>query len=186
LVTAVSTLLGTLFIVFPELKREPPPALGATLGSVALEERRVLVGDEVANLISYEIEFVGYKKKRASIQYAVFDAIRQRRIDPPVSGDPAAAKYLEVEPIIPEAPNDRASANFLVPLPSGAAQCVFVRVYVFEEDDAVTRLDYADTPPFDTHLATNAACGGDGGQSPNLIDSWHQATEEKRSWWIDG
>src|SRR5688572_11576916 len=93
LVTGVSTLLGTLLIVFPDLKQEAPPALGASLGTVALEERAVPVAGSVANLIAYEVEFVGYKKKQASIKYAIFDAVRQRRIDPPTSGDPKAEKF---------------------------------------------------------------------------------------------
>jgi len=159
LATAVSTLIGALIIFFPELRREPPAALGATLVEVALEERAVPASAGLANLISYEVEFVGYKKKRGYIKYAVFDAATGRRIDPPPSPDPDAPRYYPVGPVIPEAPNDRASANFPVPIPR-QAQCVFVRVYAFEEDDATTRLDYADTPPFDTHSATNRACAG--------------------------
>jgi hypothetical protein len=157
LATAVSTLIGALIIFFPELRREPPAALGATLVEVALEERAVPAGNGLANLISYEVEFVGYKKKRGYIKYAVFDAMTGRSIDPPPSADPQAPRYYPVGPVIPEAPNDRASANFPVPIPR-QSQCVFVRVYAFEEDDAITRLDYADTPPFDTHSATNRAC----------------------------
>ncbi|GIW04393.1 MAG: hypothetical protein KatS3mg059_1013 [Thermomicrobiales bacterium] len=159
LATAVSTLIGALIIFFPELRREPPAALGATLANVALEERAVPTQAGLANLISYEVEFVGYKRKRGYIKYAVFDAATGRRIDPPLSPDPEAPHYYPVGPVIPEAPNDRASANFPVPIPR-QAQCVFVRVYAFEEDDATTRLDFADTPPFDTHSATNRACAG--------------------------
>lgn len=155
--TAISTMIGALVIFFPDLSREPPAALGATLGEVALEERAVPTANGLANLISYEVEFVGYKKKRGYIKYAIFDARTGRRIDPPLSTDPEAPHYYPVGPVIPEAPNDRASANFPVPIPR-QAQCIFVRVYAFEEDDAVTRLDYADTPPFDTHSATNRAC----------------------------
>jgi hypothetical protein len=155
--TAVSTLIAILLYLFPDLSREPPASVGAILAEVALEERRVVSNGVPANKISYDVELAGYKEKQGSLKYAVFDAAKHQRIDPPPTADPAGPQFVTIGPLQSEAQQDRASGHFYVAIPA-QAQCVFVRVYVFEDEAGTTRLDYADTVPFDTHFATNQHC----------------------------
>ena len=160
--TALATLLGVVFLLVPRLKpAEPPPppsVLGATVSNVALEERVQPQDGPAYFVVSYDVEFVGFKGKESKLEWAGFDARTLQRVAlaaPPGPGNPVAAKA--------EAPNDRVSVQIrlLVPREGG---CIFVRVYAYDADDA--RLDFADTPPFDTHDPANRACAGLGNASP--------------------
>jgi hypothetical protein len=161
---AILTAVGLVIFFVPDLKpREPlppPSTLGATLSDVRLEERTMRDG-KPALLISYDVEFAAYKGHIGLIEWAVVDAATLQRYDLGNNRDNPILANHDGGQVIAEAPTDRASGQILVPVPL-AARCVFVRVYVSEpkEDDSRTRLDYADTVPFDTHDPTNQSCAG--------------------------
>lgn len=151
---AIGTFAGALIYYFPELRRDPPVALGATLSDVRLEERDVAIEEGVANRVSFTVEYIGYERKEGYVGYAVFDAADLKRVSPPANDANRVFREMLLEP---EAPNDRASYSIDVPLPP-SRQCVFVRVYIFGSPDEQYRLDYSDTEPFDTHESSNERC----------------------------
>jgi hypothetical protein len=158
-IPAFATLLGIVWVLAPDLKPdEPPPPpsiLGATVSNVALEERVQPPDAPAYFVVSYDVEFVGYQGEESPLAWAGFDARTLQRVGleaPQDWGNPVAAEA--------EAPNDRVSVQLRLKVPP-QAQCIFVRVYAFDEDG--TRLDYGDTPPFDTHDPANSACAGPAG-----------------------
>jgi hypothetical protein len=164
---ASSALLDTVYGLRPDWRPDgPPAAIGVTLESVDLEERRIVYEPGIAgNLISYDVELVGYRGNTIPVQWAAFDAGSRQRIslDP---ADPDARENRDAGMVTTEAPNDRVSANFRIPIPA-RAQCIFIRVYVFEDDAEHTRQDYLDSAPFDTHDPGNRTCPDASGTVPD-------------------
>jgi hypothetical protein len=166
--------LSAFYLLFPGARPEEPPiALGAVLDNVAIEERRTtempsgycqyagesaLLGTNarVLSIISFDIEFIGYKGDQTAVKWAVFDPESGERVSPELNAGPT---------IRPEAPNDRATGQVCVPVPS-QARCVVIRVYLYEEDQT-TRLDYADTAPFFTGRNDRGACDGEEPVTPS-------------------
>jgi hypothetical protein len=163
-IAASNGLLDVVYNIKPEWRPDgPPAAIGATLNAVELEER--LVEDEsgvISNLISFDIELVGYRGNQIELEWAAFDARTHQRVSlfPP---GVVADKNVPVGRAYPVAPNDRLNESFPIPIPARGS-CVFVRVYVFDyaEDDTDdarrTRQDYLDSAPFDTRNPENRAC----------------------------
>jgi hypothetical protein len=161
LTPAIVAVLGLTFLVAPGLKPPPPPStLGATLSDVRLEERTVRDGKPFL-VISYDVEFAAYQGHSGLIEWVVFDAATLRRYDLGTDQDNPALPNMDGGAVIAEAPTDRASGQILMPVPLKSG-CIFVRVYVSEpkKDGSRTRLDYADTAPFDMHDPANRSCAG--------------------------
>lgn len=156
-IAASNALLDTVYGLKPEWRPDgPPAAIGVTLSEVALEERRI--EDEnggLGNLISYDVELIGYRGNKVPVEWAAFDAQSLQRVS--ISPGKSPAENIGIGAVITEAASDRISANFPIPIPT-RAMCIFIRVYVFEDDASHTRQDYRDSAPFDTHDPGNRAC----------------------------
>jgi hypothetical protein len=168
---ALATLLGIVLDWFPALRPDPPPAaLGATLSEIALEERAVrMENDQPVSVlvVSFDLEFTGYKGDYGYVNWALIDPSTQKRIPPrdwefPPRGDDTV--------VAPEAPNDRLSEFVEIPLPK-SGRCVNVRIYVYDDkqgDPNRTRLDYGDTLPIHTHDSTES-CGTEPVAPPPIV-----------------
>jgi len=156
-ISAVATLAGILLDFFPALQDEPPPAvISAALSNVALEERLTdPATGEGSLVISYTVEYSGFKGRRSTIEWAAFDAATQQRVDFDPSGEGAAGANSGVVRIVPEATDERVSERFGFPVPRRAL-CVIVRVFAYDGDH--NRLAYADSAPFHTHNASDPTC----------------------------
>jgi hypothetical protein len=165
-------ILSGLYAWRPELRPDAPPTiLGASLSNVALEERRTTVlppgycvtsqvpsgtAQPEYNIVSFDVEFIGFKGDITRTEWVEFDADTGERV-----GQPGNRPGPNIRP---EAPNDRATGQICVGV-LVVPRCVFVRVYLYEED-GTTRLDYADTEPFDTKYANGRTCKSDPVASP--------------------
>jgi hypothetical protein len=166
---SIAVIAGGGFLdVFDELRGDSPGPQGETgsivLSDVRLEERGVLIPDEAtgvdveANRISYTLEFLGEGTQQAYVGYAMYEAEDMTRLIPPPTDE------LGVEPddeLLQEKPNDKGSHSIDVPIPA-IRQCVFIRVSVFGDKAATTRLAYQDSEPFDSHDASNERCSESG------------------------
>jgi hypothetical protein len=163
--SALLTLLTVVFLLVPRLEpAKPLPApssLGATLNDVRLEERAVRPDGTLSLLVSYDVEFAAYKGHEGLIEWSAFDAQSLQRYDLEANRIDPTLPNVDGAKVVADAPTDRASGTINVPVPL-KSQCIFVRVYVSEpkKDGTMTRQDYADSAPFDTHDPSNRSCAG--------------------------
>jgi hypothetical protein len=145
---AAAPILDAVYSVWPNLRPQgPATALGMTVENVQLEERYVPCNDgDRCNLVSFELELIGYTGGKSIVEWATLDPVTLRRV--PLTGD-STENQPGVE-ITTEAASDRLSGSLLIPIPL-EGRCAIVRVYVYD-DTGKTRVDYGDTPPFHTHL----------------------------------
>jgi hypothetical protein len=159
LLTIVAVIIGTLaaaapildaaYAIWPGLRPAQPAAvLGMTVSDVQLEERRVPCGGALCNLVSFDLQLVGYTGGVSTIEWAAFDPETERRVA--IASDDAGNQL--GPQIRTEAENDRLSISLPIPIPI-ERRCVFIRVYVFDDTNK-TRTDYGDSQPFDTHSAS--------------------------------
>jgi hypothetical protein len=134
------------------------------LVAAALEERSTDLGDgRIANRVSYTVEYRGGPHQIA-VAYALFDSNRLRSIHGAPGLNPVGEYLGYVLADLP-AGNGRYSGRVEVPIPMDG-YCVFVRVYLLDYEPSTSvneswlttapRLEYADTPPFHTHMADEA------------------------------
>ena len=145
---AAAPILDAVYSIWPNLRPQgPATALGMTVENVQLEERYVPCNDgDRCNLVSFELELIGYTGGKSIVEWAALDPVTLRRV--PLTGD-STENQPGVE-ITTEAASDRLSGSLLIPIPL-EGRCAIVRVYVYD-DTGKTRVDYGDTPPFHTHV----------------------------------
>jgi hypothetical protein len=145
---AAAPILDAVYSIWPNLRPQgPATALGMAVENVQLEERYVSCNDgDRCNLVSFELELIGYTGGKSFVEWAALDPITLRRVA--LTGD-STENQPGVE-ITTEAASDRLSGSLLIPIPL-EGRCAIVRVYVYD-DTGKTRVDYGDTPPFHTHL----------------------------------
>jgi hypothetical protein len=149
---AAAPILDAVYAIWPGLRPEQPAAvLGMTVSDVQLEERRVPCDGALCNLVSFDLQLVGYTGGLSTIEWAAFDPVTERRVA--IIGDDTGNQ--PGPRIMTEAENDRLSIALPIPIPV-ERQCVFIRVYVYDDTNK-TRTDYGDSAPFNTHSA-NASC----------------------------
>jgi hypothetical protein len=145
---AAAPILDAVYAIWPELRPEQPAAvLGMTVSDVQLEERRVPCEGTLCNLVSFDLQLVGYTGGVSTIEWAAFDPVTERRVAI-IGNDSENQSGPQIKT---EAENDRISIALPIPIPI-EHRCVFVRVYVYDDTNK-TRTDYGDSPPFDTHSA---------------------------------
>jgi hypothetical protein len=151
------TLLGLVADWIPGLKSEPPPPeLAVKLGDVRLEERTTDEYGFDLLAVSFDADFTGYKGKRIPVEWAAFDPNGQVRLAlDPIPGNVTDRGTWDGGAIRAEAKNDQANIRIEF-RPPNQGQCLLVRIYVYDDD--LTRLDYADSKPFDTDDPGNARC----------------------------
>jgi hypothetical protein len=153
---AAAPILDAVYSIWPTLRPQgPPTALGMAVENVQLEERYVPCdnGDR-CNLVSFELELIGYTGGTSIVEWAAFDPLTLRRV--PLAGD--STDNQPGAQITTEAASDRLSGTLAIPIPL-EGRCVTIRVYVYD-DTGKTRVDYGDTPPFHTHLPAES-CAAD-------------------------
>ena len=163
---AAAPILDAVYGIWPALRPEgPAAALGKIVDNVQLEERRVPCGERIfCNLVSFDLQLIGYTGAKSFVEWAMFDPATLRRV-------PLTDGVTENQPggtIQTEASSDRFSGSLPIPIPL-EGRCVIVRVYVYDDTEK-TRVDYGDTPPFHTHSASES-CSPDPSSSPRDPES---------------
>jgi hypothetical protein len=153
---AAAPILDAVYNIWPGLRPEgPAAALGMIVDDVQLEEGFVpcTAIPGTCHLVSYDLQLIGYSGAKSLVEWAAIDAETLQRVALP-GGTTANRPEPPIE-IVTEASSDRLSGSLEIPVPF-EGECIIVRVYVYDDTDK-TRVDYADTPPFDTHDPT-ASC----------------------------
>jgi hypothetical protein len=156
------TLVALTFSLFPWLEPAPPPDVrSVTITQLVLGERNKDLGDgRIANSIYFEVETVGYDAENIAVDWLVYDAVTQERLDEPP--EPVRWGVIDIG-----TRSDRVVGAIEVPPPADHAGCVFVRVFLTpyqaagqtpEPYDPRLLLDVADTAAFDPYDATNDRC----------------------------
>jgi hypothetical protein len=155
LATSLATLVGLAADFFIH---GPEPALSVQVNDVRLEERFEDERGFEWLVISFEAAFTGYHDKQILVEWAAFDPFERARVslDPPPDVNSTERGNWDGGMIEAEATNDQVNHDLIRFVVPDEGRCLFVRVYVYDED--YTRLDYADSLPFDTHDARGTRC----------------------------
>jgi hypothetical protein len=161
-VPALVTLVALMFSLFPWLEPAPPPEVrSVTITQLVLGERNKALDDgRVANSVFFEVETVGYDAEDIAVDWLVYDAVTQERLDEPEN--PVRWGVIDIG-----TRSDRVVGEIEVPPPADHVGCVFVRVFLTpflragqtpETVDSRLLLDVADTDAFDPYDPTNNRC----------------------------
>jgi hypothetical protein len=161
-VPALVTLVALMFSLFPWLEPAPPPEVrSVTITQLVLGERNKALDDgRVANSVFFEVETVGYDAENIAVDWLVYDAVTQERLDEPEI--PVRWGVIDIG-----TRSDRVVGEIEVPPPADHVGCVFVRVFLTpflragqtpETVDSRLLLDVADTDAFDPYDPTNDRC----------------------------
>ena len=164
LASAVAGVLGLVFLVWPALKPESPPA--AASGRIVPEELEIVdrglpLGDYCrrrglpcpglspaqlgarGHVVSFAVEAEGYEDKRLPLRWSMYAAATGQRVADPAFNDQAAWPD---DTYVPARRQDRNTGEFWVPLP-GDPGTYYVRLELYPHEGA--RLDAQDTGPFE-------------------------------------
>ncbi len=150
---AAAPILDAVYGIWPALRPEgPAAALGMIVDDVRLEEAFVGCdgGIGTCHLISFDLQLIGYSGAKSVVKWAAIDPETLRRVALPGG----TTENRDGPPIETEASSDRLSGSLKIPVPF-ERECIIVRVYVYDETGD-TRVDYGETPPFDTHEPTES------------------------------
>jgi hypothetical protein len=139
-----ATVLGVVFVLWPSLKPEPPPAArSATLSNVTLD-RSVAFGQYLDRIkltrapytpatlsrrgayVEFDYAIAGYKGKRLPLRWQLVDASTADQL--------AQSEDLGIKA---QATTDRGTWFVWVPLPHGHARRFFVQIQLYKQDGRV-------------------------------------------------
>jgi hypothetical protein len=137
----VAVIPGLVYSVRPELRPDgPPPVRSVSISNATLEERGTICESterQPCVRIGYEVEFTGYQRDELHVIWAAFDPETQTRVDLDVANAPEVGRDKVLAYVSSEAPSDRASHFFDVPIPD-EGRCIFVRISIVDPKVAVS------------------------------------------------